>query len=94
MILLAAGYGIDDKTDLKAEYLYLRSDNFNDNSTDSLPLGLDNQRHGLSVSLSRRITKNIYGQLRYGYYSYNEESNGSVDDYKAHLVSTSWVYRF
>jgi hypothetical protein len=94
MILLSGGYAIDDKTDLKAEYLYLRSDNFNDNSTDSLPLGLDNQRHGLSVSLSRRIAENIYAQLRYGYYSYNEESNGSVDDYKAHLVGTSWVYRF
>jgi hypothetical protein len=92
-VIGTAGYAIDRKTDLNLEYVYTRSENFTDNSTDGLPLGLDNQRHGLLVSLSRRITENTNAALHYGFYKYDEESGG-VDNYTAHLVSTSWVFRF
>jgi len=34
------GYALDDKTDLTLEYSYSRSDNFSDNSSAGLPLGL------------------------------------------------------
>ena len=46
-----AGYALDKKTDVNAEYTYSRSDNFTDNSAAGLPLGLDYQRHGLLVGL-------------------------------------------
>ena len=92
-VIGTAGYAIDRKTDLNVEYVFTRSDNFNDNSPDGLPLGLDNQRHGLLVSLSRRITENTNAALHYGFYKYDEDSGG-VDNYTAHLVSTSWVFRF
>lgn len=94
MVVLTGGYGIDDKTDLKVEYLYTRSDNFNNNSLDGLPLGLDNQRQGLLVRLSRRITETIDGQLGYGFYRCDEESSGGADDYTAHVVSALWGVRF
>jgi hypothetical protein len=94
MVLLTAGYGIDDKTDLKAEYLYTRSQNFNDTIFDGLPLGLDNRRQGLLVRLSRQINETIDGQLGYGLYTYDEESSGGADDYTAHVVSTRLGIRF
>lgn len=94
MVLLTADYGINDKTDLKVEYLYTRSDNFDGNSLDGLPLGLDNRRQGLLVRLSRQISETIDGQLGYGFYTYDEESNGGADDYTAHVVSARWGVRF
>jgi outer membrane receptor for monomeric catechols len=94
MVILTAGFGIDDKTDLTAEYLYTRSENFNDNSLDGLPLGLDNRRQGFLFRLSRRISETMDGQLGYGFYTYDEESSGGADDYTAHVISALWGLRF
>ena len=89
-----AGYALDKKTDLTVEYTYSRSDNFTDNSADGLPLGIDNQRHGLIVGLQRKLTDHILARLRYGYYEYNERSNGGIDNYVAHLAGASCTVRF
>lgn len=93
-IMGAAGYALDKKTDLNVEYTYSRSDNFTDNSADGLPLGLDYQRHGLLVGLSRRISSHVIARLRYGYYEYSETSNGGISDYIAHLGTASCIVRF
>jgi len=89
-----AGYAVDEKTDLTAEYLYTRSDNFNDNSLNGLPSGLDNRRQGLLVRFSHRITETIEAELRYGFYAYDENGNGEVDDYRAHMIGISWSMLF
>ena len=89
-----AGYALDGKTDLNVEYTYSRSDNFTDNSAAGLPLGIDNQRHGLIVGLQRKLTDHIIGRLRYGWYEYSERSNGGIDNYIAHLASASCTVRF
>ena len=93
-IMGAAGYALDKKTDLNVEYTYSRSDNFTDNSAAGLPLGLDYQRHGLLVGLTRRISDHVIARLRYGYYAYNETGNGGISDYIAHLASASCTVRF
>jgi len=93
-VIGTAGFAIDTKTNLNVEYMYTRSDNFNDNSADGLPLGLDNQRHGLLMGLSRRITETMKAELRYGFYTYDENGNGGVDDYTAHLIGASWSMLF
>jgi hypothetical protein len=94
MVLLTAGFGINDETHLKAEYLYTRSENFDDTSDDGLPLGLDNRRQGLLVRISRRISETMDGQLGYGFYTYDEESSGGLDDYTAHVASTRLGVKF
>ena len=71
-IVGTAGYALDNKTDLNLEYTYSRSDNFTDNSADCLPLGLDNQRHGLIAGLQRKINDHIIARLRYGWFAYWE----------------------
>jgi hypothetical protein len=93
-VMGAAGYALDKKTDLNVEYTYSRSDNFTDNSAAGLPLGLDFQRHGLLVGLTHRISDHFIARLRYGYYAYNETSNGGISDYIAHLASASCTVRF
>jgi hypothetical protein len=90
----SAGCAIDEKTNIAVQYLYSFSDNFKDNSLYGLPLGINNKRHGLLATLSRRINKNIVVKLYYGFYHYDEGSNGGVDDYDAHLVSLSCSFRF
>jgi len=89
-VIGTAGYAIDGKTDLNLEYVYTRSDNFTDNSADGLPLGLDNQRHGLLAGISRRITETMEAEFRYGFYTYDENGNKGADDYRAHLIAMRW----
>ena len=93
-VVTTAGYALDNKTDLTAQYVYSRADNFKDNSADGLPLGLDNQRTAVLVGLQRKITDNIIARVRYGYYENNESSNGGVDNYTANLASASCTMRF
>lgn len=81
-----AGWAFGKKTDVTLQYLYSRSDNFQNHSADGLPLGVDHKRHGLSLGCSRKITDQVQAQFRYGFYKYNEERNLGVDDYEAHLL--------
>jgi hypothetical protein len=93
-VIGTAGYALDSKTDLTCEYLFTRSDNFEDNSASGLPLGLDNQRHGFLAVISRRITDYLEVGLRYGFYTYDEDSNGGADDYTAHLIGVGLALTF
>ncbi len=89
-----AGFVLDNKSDITLEYSYSRSDNFTDTSANSLPLGIDYQRHGLIAGISRKFTKNVEARLRYGWYDYNESSTGGINNYIAHLTSASCTVRF
>ena len=93
-IITTAGYALDKKTDITLEYLYERADDFQNNSADGLPLGLENQRTGVLVGLQRKITEHFIARLRYGYYENNESSNGGINNYRANLVSASCTARF
>jgi hypothetical protein len=93
-VIGTAGYAVDSKTDLNVKHVFTRSDNFEDNSANGLPFGLDNERHGFEVSLSRRVKENIMVRLGYGFYKYEEDSNGGANDYTAHLFGGSLTYRF
>ena len=89
-----AGWAVGEKTDLTLEYLYSRADNSQDNSADGLPLGVDNKRHGLSLGCSRKINDQVQARFQYGFYKYDEESNGGVDDYEAHLLGAGLEFKF
>ncbi|MCF8145920.1 MAG: hypothetical protein K9N21_18590 [Deltaproteobacteria bacterium] len=81
-----AGWAVGKKTDLTLQYLLSWSDNFQDNSAVGLPLGLDNTRHGLSLSCTHKLNDTIRARFGYGFYKYDEESNGGSDDYTAHVL--------
>jgi len=90
---LALGYALDEKTDLTAQYSYSRASNFQNNAA-GLPLGMDNEMHGATVGISRRIKENITVRIRYAYYEYNDDATGGMNDYQAHLASASCTVKF
>ena len=90
----AAGYALDDKTDIRAEYSYYRADNYVDNSFVALPYGMGATEHTVSASISRQITKNIRLKLQYGYFNYTDQTSGGHNDYEAHSVFSSLQFRF
>ena len=89
-----AGYALDEKTDATLQYSYSASDNFTDNSANGLPLGLADHRHTLLACLSRKVRENVIIRLRYGFYEYDETSNGGINNYRANLVSANCTIRF
>jgi hypothetical protein len=93
-VLAAAGYSVDERTDLAMEYLFSRSGNAQENSSDGLSLGVDNRRHGLRLALSRNISDNAQARFQYGYYRYDDETSGSADDYRAHVFVFSLACSF
>ena len=93
-VITTAGYALTKKTDVTLQYYYERADDFQNNSADGLPLGLENQRTGVLVGLQHKINDHFIARLRYGYYENNESSNGGIDNYRANLASASCTARF
>jgi hypothetical protein len=93
-VMAAAGYALDQKTDLNVQYEYSRADDIQNDAATSLPLGVANQRTGVTVGLTRKITNNVMAKLRYGFYELSDPGNGGYDNYVAHLASASCVVRF
>jgi hypothetical protein len=90
----SSGFVLDDKTDLNLSYFFYRADNYQDNSSIGLPLGAGGTEHGINATLTRRLTKNLRLSLRYGYYTYDDETFGGNQDFHAHVIYTSLRYRF
>lgn len=90
----SAGWAIDSRTKLDAEYIYSLAENFEDFSAEGLPLGVENQRHAVIANLSRRVTDNLSVRLRYGFYKYDDDASDGSDDYKAHLVGVAGTMTF
>jgi len=89
-----AGYALDPKTTLNLQYIFSRSENAQNNAADGLPLGLDHQRHGFVAGVSRHLTDAVDVGFRYGFYTYDEDSNGGIDDYTAHMIAATCSVKF
>jgi hypothetical protein len=85
---------VDDKTDLNLGYYYYRADNFKDNFAAGVPYGADAQEHGVTATLSRRLTQNLRLNLKYGFYRYENIAYGGNNDFDAHVIYSSLQYRF
>jgi outer membrane receptor for monomeric catechols len=93
-VTAAIGYALNDKTDLELQYLFYRADNYVDNSAYGLPYGASAEENGITVGLSRRISDRIHWTLKYGFFDGRDTTSGDNTNYQAHLVSTSFRYRF
>ncbi|MBN1848136.1 MAG: hypothetical protein JW932_06075 [Deltaproteobacteria bacterium] len=93
-MLLTSGFAVNRHTNLNVEYLFSRSENFENYSSDGLPFGLNNKRNGVLASLSRSIGEKIVIGLRYAYYRYDEENIREVDNYEAHLFGAELEFKF
>jgi hypothetical protein len=90
----SAGFVVDDKTDVRAEYSYYRADNYVNNSLVAQPYGMGATEHTVGASVSREIAKNVRRKLQYGYFHYRDETSGGHNNYDAHAVFSSLQFRF
>ena len=90
----SAGFALDPKTDLHAEYSYYRADNYVNNALVAVPYGMGATEHTVSAGISRQITKNVRLKLQYGYFHYTDETSGGHNNYEAHAVFSSLQFRF
>ncbi|MBM4046568.1 MAG: hypothetical protein FJ279_15765 [Planctomycetes bacterium] len=100
------GYAFNEKTDVKANYVFSHADTFYNNgyaikapagwvATDfGLPMGTQYQQHGLTTTLTHKLTKYMTAGLRYGFYFYENAANRHVDDYTAHLIGGFMNFKF
>lgn len=89
-----AGYLLDDKTDLHAEYSYYRANDYVKNSLVALPYGMGATEHSLSASISRQLAKNVRLTLKYAYFNYTDETFGDHNNYEAHSIFSTLQFRF
>lgn len=89
----AGGYVINTKTDLHAGYNFSKATYGQDN-TAGVPLGLDFTRNDLWMGLKRQLTKNWSGALRYQFSQYKEPSAGNINNFTAHGIFATFIYRW
>ncbi len=77
---------LDQKTDLTANYLFSQARYGQHNVEGGLPLGLDYDRHGVRVGITRQLSKSTTARLQYGHFAYDEPSSGHLRDYTAHQI--------
>ena len=90
----SSGFVVDDKTDLKLDFLYYRADDYQNNSLEGVPYGSGAEEYGVTLAMVRRISQNLRLNVKYGYYNYTDQLSGGKSDYQAHLIMTSLQYRF
>ncbi len=86
-------YIFDDQTDIRVEYSFSRTNNFNDNSANGLPLLHDYRLHRLVSTLTRKVSENMDAMIRYGFYEYKEDVRNDIDGYSAHLVGVALEFK-
>jgi hypothetical protein len=88
------GYALLETTDLQAQYFYYRADNYIDNSRFGVPYGAGAEQHGVTATVINRLWKNFVWKLQYGFFTGHDQTSGAHNDYRAHLVYSSWQYFF
>ena len=91
---LAAGFALNQKTDLDAQYSYYRADNHTDNSAFSQPYGAGAEEHSITAGMPRRIRENLRWSLKYGFLDYRDGTSGGNNDFTANLVFSTVQWRF
>jgi predicted porin len=94
MVTSGAGYLLDDKTDLRADYSFYRANDYFKNSRVAVPYGMGATEHTVSATIGRQLTKQMRLTLRYSYFNYTDETFGGHNDYEAHSIFSGLQYRF
>ncbi|TAK95485.1 MAG: hypothetical protein EPO07_15420 [Verrucomicrobia bacterium] len=79
---------------MHGSYAYSRARFGQHNEGDGLPLGLDYDRHTLTLSVTKKWNDSLSTTARYAYYRYEEPSSGGVNDYSAHGVFVTMNYKW
>jgi len=87
-------YVLTKTTDLFAGLSFSDANYAQNNYAAGLPLGIEYQRRGVQVGLSRKFGKNVSARLQYRYDYYDEPSSGGADNFRAQSVFAVVTFRF
>jgi hypothetical protein len=93
-ITAGAGFIINDKTDIHADYSFFQASDYFNNSGAAVPYGLGATEHVASATVTRQLTKQVRLQLRYTFYDYSDVTFGGHNNYRAHSILSSLQFRF
>jgi hypothetical protein len=93
-VLTTANFIINNSTDWNVSYVFSHADYTQNNQDQSLPLGIDYDRHGIVTGFTRRFGKRISATLQYGFFYYAEPTSGGANDYTAHAIFGSFKMAF
>jgi hypothetical protein len=88
------GYVIDDKTDFFADYYFYCANDYFKNAVVAMPYGMGATEHAVSATVTRKLSKNMRLQLKYGYFNYRDVTSGGHNNYQAHSLFSSLQIRF
>lgn len=89
-----AGYALTEKTDLQAQYFVYYANNFTDNSASSVPYNVSAEEHGITGTLIHRFNSAMQWTLKYGWFTLSDKTFGGRNDYEAHMLFSSYRFRF
>ena len=89
-----AGYVLDDRTDLRADYSFYRANDYFNNSRVGMPYGMGATEHTASVTATRQLTKNMRLLVKYSYFTYEDQTSGNHNNYEAHSIYSGLQIRF
>lgn len=93
-ITSAAGYLLDDKTELRSDYTFYRAADYVNNSRAGMPYGAGQTEHTASASVNRELTKNVRLLVKYTYFTYEDQTSGNRNNYEAHAIYSGLQFRF
>lgn len=87
-VLSSATFALNETTRLRAMYVFSKA-GYGQHDLAGLPLGMDYESHSVQAGITHRFTKNLVGDLVYGFAQYHEPSSGDVNDFTAHSIFAS-----
>jgi hypothetical protein len=89
-----AAWRFSSKANLQLSYYFSGADYAQNNGAAGVPAGLNYQRHDLIAGLTRQLTRNLSGTLRYEFSQYTEPSSGNMNNFTANGVMAILTYRW
>jgi hypothetical protein len=92
-VLASAAYALNPKTGLQATYSFSDAD-YGQSVSPGMPLGLNFTHQVVVVGLTRRLTQNLSGVLRYEFSHYSEPSSGNLNNFTSQGVFATLIYKW
>lgn len=93
-VLGSGTYVLSQHTDVFAACFFSVANYGQNNYAQGLSLGMQYQRQGAQVGLSRRLGRNVCAKLQYRFDRYQEPSSGGANNYLAHSIYGTLSFQF
>ena len=91
---VTATWTLSPKASLQFSYYFSGADYAQNNGVAGVPAGLNYQRNDFIAGVTRALTKNLSGTLRYEFSQYTEPSSGNMNNFTANGVMAILTYHW